>query len=148
MEAKEVLILLLGSGGLIVGLIPLFTYLSARLDARRLRKKEEAKTELSNSADIRRLELDSTSAVQTELWGIIEAQKEHIRTLENELSELDKKAVLQRPAILNIYANIRAIRAEIESLGVMALDDAATQIFMKRFNAVKCLLDETEKILP
>lgn len=146
--AKEIIVMVLGSGGFIGGLISLFVFITGRLDKRKERTKEELKTQISQSADMKRFELDSSNAVHAQLWEIINAQQTHIANLEKDAEELEAKAILQRPTILRIYANIRAMRSEIDGMNVLIMSNDDTSVFMKRFSALKTLLNETEGMLP
>lgn len=144
----EVVVAIVGSGGLIAGSISLFSFITGRLDVRRKRLKETLAKEISQTADMKRFDLDATNLVHNQLWEIIKERDVKITALEGEIEVLDEKAILQRPTILKVYANLRAMRKEIESLNLMILNEEETNVFMRRFQTVKVLLDETEAMLP
>lgn len=141
---RELLIAILGSGGFIGGLVGLLSFLSSRIDKRRQRLDKEQHMHVSQSTDMRRFELDKENSVQQQLWKIIEEREAECKELETAL----KESTLSRPQILKIGKNIREMRKEIESLNVMILDEEQTNVFMRRFQTVKQLLDETEGMLP
>jgi capsule polysaccharide export protein KpsE/RkpR len=123
-------------------------WISGRLDKRKERIKALSESEIANRTEMKRYELDANNAVHTQLWEIIKEQKAEISELQEELKEVESTATLQRPAVNKIYANLRAMRKEIESLNLMILSEEETNVFMRRFQAVKLLLDETEGLLP
>lgn len=117
------------------------SFIVGRIDKRRERHKEEAEMELSHSAEADRIKLDSKNSTEAALWKIIEELKEN-------LAEEKKFATLTRPNVIKIAGDVRAIRKEIESLNLMILNEEETNVFMRRFQTVKQLLDQIETILP
>lgn len=145
---KELVLLITGSGGLIGGIVAAFVFTTSRLDKRRERIKEKQRQDISESADMKKFELDSQNSVHDHLWEIIREKDAEIQRLSNEIEDIEKTSTIQRPVVLKIYANLRSMRKEIESLNLMILSEEETNVFMRRFQTVKVLLDETEGLLP
>lgn len=145
---KEIILAILGSGALVGGIISALTFVSSYVDKRRERAKEKSNELIHDSIEAKRLqgELQTTkdNTVIENLWKLIEEYKREIEDLERDL----KAASMSRATVNTVYRNIRAIRKEIESLNVMILSEEDTNVFMRRFQTVKQILDETENLLP
>lgn len=144
---KEIILAVLGSGGFIGGFIAIFVFITARLDKKRERDKALLESEITKTSDMKRFELDSSNSVHSQLWEIINEHKAENKLLSEQVEELERIAVLQWPTRLKIHANLRQMRKEIESLNLMILSEDETNVFMRRFQTVKVLLDETEGML-
>lgn len=149
---EKIVLAVLGSGGFITGIVMAFNAIAARLDARRKRLEEAELKRIADAVELKRLEAitgeKSSETLIQNLWKIIESKNVEIEGLKQEINECEKKATLDRPVINQVYAKLRAMRREIESLNVMVLNEEETNVFMRRFNTVKALVEETEGLLP
>lgn len=145
---KEIILALIGGGGFLAGLISLFNAIAVRLDARRKNKKEDKAEQFLHVSEAEKLKLEGNKNAADLLWKIIEEKNAEIRELKTEVEDAEKFAALTRPNVIKLAADVRAIRKEIESLNVMVLSEEDTNVFMRRFQAVKVLLDDIESILP
>lgn len=141
---REVLLAILGSGGLIGGLISLLVFISSRIDKRR----ENIEKDIHNSVEHKRLEHDKSSSVEQALWKIIDSKNKEIEILESKAKDLEATTALTRPIITNILSLIRSMRKELDSINVIMMGQEETSIFFQRWTAVKKGLDELEKLLP
>lgn len=139
--SKDILLAFIGSAGILGGVMTVISFIVGRIDKRRERIREERDLEVSHSVGIDRVRLDSATATEAALWKIIQELKES-------LAEEKRFATLTRPNVIKIAADVRAIRKEIESLNLMILNEEETNVFMRRFQTVKQLLDQIETILP
>jgi chromosome segregation ATPase len=154
---KENIALLVAiSAVLIPVLIPVLirglSFVTVRLDARKARLAAAETNRIADSIEVRKLEADTETrgndSLVANLWKFIAEKDAEIAELKKEIEECEAAAKLNRPTINKIYAKLRAMRTEIESLNVMVLNEEETNVFMRRFNQVKLLLDETEGLLP
>lgn len=137
---REILIAILGSGGIIGGLFVAFNFIAGRFDKYRERKKMN----ISEAAEIRRVELQvkaqSDNDLVTNLWKLVEAGRK-------EIEELERAERLARPTVVRVYRIIREMRAELDKLHIMVLGEQETAIFAKRWNNIKKLADQLEAII-
>ena len=149
---EKIVILIFGGGGTITGLVLLFNAIAARIDIRNERKKKADLDRIANAVEVKRLQADtderSAETLVSNLWKLVETKNKEIAELKQEIEQLEKEGKLTRPVINQIYAKLRAMRKEIESLNLMILNEEETNVFMRRFGAVKMLLDEAEGLLP
>lgn len=145
---KEIMIAILGGGGLLAGLISLLNFIATRLDARRKNKKEDKAEQSLHTTETERLKLEGNKNSIDLLWKIIDEKNIEICELKIEVTNAEKFATLTRPNVIKLAADIRLIRKEIESLNLMILNEEETNVFMRRFQNVKVLLDDIENILP
>lgn len=151
-SAKEIALAVVGGGGLIGGCVALFSFVAARLDARTQKTEADEKRRLADAVEMRRIEAEregrDADALVENLWKLIGEKDSELKAQRLEIADLETKATTNRPMLLKVYANLRAMRREIESLNVMVLSEEETNVFMRRFQTVKVLLDDTESLLP
>jgi predicted RNase H-like nuclease (RuvC/YqgF family) len=145
---QEIIIAFLGGGGILAGLISALNFISARLDTRRKNKKEDREEALTHSTESERIKLDGNKNTNDILWRVIEEKNDEIASLEKKVEDAEKFATLTRPNVIKLAKDVRDIRKEIESLNLMILNEEETNVFMRRFQNVKVLLDDIEAILP
>lgn len=149
---QEVVIAILGSGGLIGGLVVAFNAITSRLDARRKRLEEADQKKISTAIEGRRLEIESagrgTDALIANLWKMIDDKDKELEEVKAELDECNKKYSFSRPVTTVVYRNARAIISEIEAMNVLVLNEEQTQVFMRRFTRMKELATEIQEVLP
>lgn len=148
----QIVIAALSSGGILSGLVTLGVFINKLLTDRRKTRQDREDKVIHDSVESKRLELEfedkHAAAVVDNLWKLLDARDRHIASLKTDLQVCEEQSSLSRPMLIQVYKNVRAIRKEIESLNVMVLSDEDTNVFMRRFQIVKQLLDETENILP
>lgn len=150
MEASwmQIILAVLSSGGIIGTIISVLIYASGRMDKRRERMDKQKQLDVSQTADLKRLELDEDKSIEGALWRIIEEKNDEIAQLKAEVSDVTNTSSLSRPRVTQIYKAVRLMRKEIDSLNLMILNEEETNVFMRRFRAVKDYLDEIETSLP
>lgn len=150
--AKDIILTVLGSGTFIGSVIVVFNFITARIDARRQRIEATSQRKLADAIEVKKLEVEAegreVDSVRAAMWKLLEERQGEITALKIEIEGLKRQAILDRPLITQIYAKLRAMRKEIESLNLMVLSEEETNVFMRRFNKVKEILDETEGMLP
>jgi len=142
------------SSGVVGGIWTLFVFITGRLDIRRKRIAEERAKDISSSADIGRLKLESESHAHDLLWKIIEEHKQEIKDLRTEVRELkaeleaaENDERLKRPDVMHIYECVRQIKNEMDSLNIMLLSDEETNVFARRWGNIKTIMVDLESTL-
>lgn len=146
--AKELVMAIMGSGGIIGGLVSLLVFIAGRLDRKRDRDQEELETSIHSSAEFKRIKLEEKSSVEQSLWRMMEAKDAEIKALREEIAELERTQTLTRPVINNIITIIRAMRKELDSIKVIMLSDEETKYFQARWIALGDKLNELENLIP
>lgn len=144
---SQIALALFGSGGFIVGAVTLFKAFNDALAARRKRIDDKRRQEITNSAEFRRLDTDESDRVVTNLWKIIEQERLENEELRAEVADLKRAEKLARPTISKVFRIIRQMRYELEQVNVMLLSQEETNIFVRRWNAVKQFADDLENLL-
>jgi hypothetical protein len=144
---RDVVFGLLGSGGFITGCILLFNAITTRLDARKKRIEERRLLDISQSTDALKLEGDETDRVISNLWKVIELERKENEELRVQIKEWEVHEKLARPTVSKVYRLLRNIRAEIDHINVLFLDDKQTAVFAKRWNNIRIFADEIENVL-
>lgn len=142
---SQIVITAIGSIGGLTGLISAAVAINKILTERRKVREQRQRDLIHDTIEGRRLDLEHSDRKEADalaaVWKIVDR-------LEHENEDIEKLATLTRPTIVKIARNLREMRKEIESLNLMILDEKETNVFMRRFQRVKELLDETENILP
>lgn len=148
---KEILVTALGSGGLLGGIITFFVFITGRLDARRKRIEDKKAIDISESVELKKLQVQSiqtdTGILITNLWAIINDQKAEIKCLTDELANCEDGDRLSIANVNRIFEYIRQIKNEMDSLNLMLLNDEETNIFAKRWGNIKSIMIDLEKLL-
>lgn len=136
-----------GSSGLVGGLWTAFVFFSGKLEARRKRLVEERAKEISSTADLRRIDIDTGAQGTKLLWDIIAEQKAEIKDLRAELEAAEKAERLDRVSVMTIYECVRQIKNEMDSLNLMILSDHETNVFARRWGNIKTIMISLEATL-
>lgn len=143
----QIVVAALGSSGIVGASWTLFVFISGKLEARRKKQEEDRKKEISNAADLRRVEAETGESATKLLWDLIRELKSEVKDLKADLEAAEQAEILTRPAVMHIYECVRQIKNEMDSLNIMLLSDEETNVFARRWANIKAIMVELEATL-
>lgn len=128
-STREILVLVVGSGGAIGGIVSLLMFVVARFDKRKDQQDVTSNTVLS--------------AYQ----AIVDERNHEIERLKSEIKEYELSDTLSRPKVAKIFVQIRLIWAAFGRLNLMILTQEETNIIAEKFDIIKNAVKEIEDIV-
>ncbi len=144
---QEILTLLVG-GGLLTGFISAYKAISEAVEAKKKQAAEDARIQLSESSELRKLEHESDEAMRAEFWRIIAAKDKECEKLKEELEKIDNADTLARPLRLQIRTAARGLGRQIEILDSLIVRDAPNRDLITEMEILRQKFDDLEKQLP
>lgn len=144
---KEIIFLLLG-GGLLGAIIAAARFISEQVKEKRKERDEKTKLELSETAELKRLESEHGDKVNAHLWGIIQANETKINKLEEKLEQSEKMDSLNRPVVLALRKAAKTVGLQIEIIVTLIAKEAGYQDLMKEAELLEQNYNELENKLP
>lgn len=148
---KEIIFAALGSSGLIGGVVTAFVFVAGRLDARRKRMDDARSEAIHDSVELKKISMDAAlqgnEAIVTSLWRIIEEKNKELAALKADLDDCEKGDRLSNRNVNKIFASLRSVKNEMDSINIMVLGEEETNVFARRWHNIKHILDDLEKTL-
>lgn len=144
---KEIIIALV-SGGFVGGLIQFLKFITERIDAKRQEKLEERRQNITEAAELQRIEIQGGEAVEAALWKLLEEKKAEIVALKDELKRCNDGNSLSQPTLTKIYAAVRKLGRQINNLDWLVAKEETHGNLAIEMEILKQNFDELEKILP
>lgn len=144
LSVASLIVLVVGSGGIIGGLVSVATLIFSRLDKKRQNEKDDSMF----SAEEKKVNLDRDRTVHDQLWKIIDAKELEIRELKATIDALEAESPLNRPKVREIYDLIRLIQRDVDSVKVILLSTEDTTFFNTKWVDIKERLNSIESLLP
>lgn len=145
---RELIIAILGSGGLIGGLFTAVAFVVGRLDKRRERKENSETTTRSETAETRRIEIEDETATDARWEKLANRYSADITGLEEKLKEYEDEVAETRPIWAKIDRGLNAMENRLQKLRVAKCPDNVVDIINERIAEVQKTIDEIRNILP
>jgi hypothetical protein len=145
--AKEIFIAVMGSAGLIGGLLTVAKFVSERVDQWRTRNQQKRQADVSQTAELKRLKIDADEDIYDRFKELLSEREKEIKDLKAKLLEWENKHTDQK-LIDEMYRTLRIIINEIDAMNMLFLNERDTQIFARRFKAMHDAAKEMRDKLP
>lgn len=142
------------------GGVPLVKTVSDLVEEAAKKRREKKALDVSQAADIKRLEGDERDKAIEEVWKIVNDKKAEIETLKGEIKILKQGNSLAEPTLTRLYKAIRKLGSQLEILDTIFVkefirgakdEDERTKIIeaiKKEMEIVWQRFDELQKSLP
>jgi septal ring factor EnvC (AmiA/AmiB activator) len=144
---REILFGLLGSGGVLITLLKVAKSISDRIDARRKRIDANQASQISQTAELKRLKIDADEDIYDRFKELLTEREKEIKELKAELKKCQDAPTNQK-LIDEMYRTLRIILNEIDAMNMLFLNERDTQIFARRFKAMHDAAKEMRDKLP
>lgn len=148
----QIIAIVIGGGGGITGIISILVFIAGRIDKAREQRAQELVTHLSNSADIKRIELEQSTidnkTIVDQLWKMLDEEKSDVTRLKKEVETLQDSNLLSQKNALTIYVAIRKMRQQLDLVELLLNTETESDNILNEVREIKKQLDEVEKLLP
>lgn len=136
------------SGGATTLFVTLLNIIISRIDKRKEARAAAKALDISQSAEMMRLENESDEKVLAELWKINTERFDEIQRLNAEIRHIKEHDTLSSPTISKLYTQMRRLGREINTMDFQLSKIGIPPELAKQIEAVKREYDELEKSLP
>jgi septal ring factor EnvC (AmiA/AmiB activator) len=144
---REIVLAVLGSGGILAFLLKVAKSVSDRIDQRRIRSHQQRLEDVSQTAELKRLKIEADEDIYDRFKELLNEREKEIKDLKAKLLEWESKHTDQK-LIDEMYRTLRIIINEIEAMNVLFLNEEKTQIFSRRFTTMHNAAKEMREKLP
>jgi septal ring factor EnvC (AmiA/AmiB activator) len=144
---REIILAVLGSGGILAALLKVAKTVSDRIDQRRVRAQQQQQSQISQTAELKRLKIDADEDIYDRFKELLGEREKEIKELKARLLEWENKPTDQK-LIDEMYRTLRIIINEIDAMNMLFLNERDTQIFARRFKAMHDAAKEMRDKLP